>query len=207
LDGSGKRGEGRRPETKGRPVDERPAETRIKVFTLVNADAASLLSVLSELLPSVSQKSVRIAADKRTNSVLANGPEEDLRIVEAVLLRLDTEAPKRPSETALVPKPAGKAGDAEAGPQRGSRIRFDFQFQRWPDVLNSIARQSGLTLVRPKVFPPGTFNYRDPRTYTPDEAIDLLNGVLATKGYKLVKRGQTLELIAVPKGQADERKP
>jgi len=74
-------------------------------------------------------------------------------------------------------------------------------------VLNHIAQQSGLKLVRPKVFPPGTFNYRDSRTYTPDEAIDLLNGILATKGYKLVKRGQTLELVAVPTGQPDERKP
>ncbi len=42
---------------------------------------------------------------------------------------------------------------------------------------------------------------------TPGEAIDLLNRVLVLKGYKLVKRGQTLELVTVPKGKPDERKP
>ncbi|MFA9564081.1 MAG: hypothetical protein ACERLM_05175, partial [Acidimicrobiales bacterium] len=31
--------------------------------------------------------------------------------------------------------------------------------------------------------PPGTFNYSDTREYAPTEAIDLLNGVLVTKGY------------------------
>ncbi len=35
--------------------------------------------------------------------------------------------------------------------------------------------------------PPGTFNYTDERTFTPAQAIDLLNGVLLTKGYTLVR--------------------
>ena len=38
-------------------------------------------------------------------------------------------------------------------------------------------------------MPKGTFNYTDDRQYTPAQAIDLLNNVLATKGYLLVRRG------------------
>ena len=48
--------------------------------------------------------------------------------------------------------------------------------------------------------PPGTFNYSDTREYTPAEAIDLLNGVLQTKGYTLIRRGRMLLVINLKGG-------
>ena len=42
--------------------------------------------------------------------------------------------------------------------------------------------------------PAGTFNYSADREYTAAEAIDLLNDVLKTKGYTLVRRNQILVL-------------
>ena len=45
--------------------------------------------------------------------------------------------------------------------------------------------------------PGGTFTYRDMKGYSPRDAIDLLNSVLLTKGFSLVRRDRTLILMAV----------
>jgi type II secretory pathway component GspD/PulD (secretin) len=39
----------------------------------------------------VNEKRVQISVDKRTNSLVASGPKEDLLVIEALLLRLDTQ--------------------------------------------------------------------------------------------------------------------
>ena len=48
--------------------------------------------------------------------------------------------------------------------------------------------------------PKGTLNYVDPREYTQAQAIDLLNSVLLTKGYTLVRRDQMLMVINLEDG-------
>ena len=78
-------------------------------------------------------------------------------------------------------------------------LRFNYRFQRWVDVLEEVAKQAGLSLVL-EAPPPGTFNYSDAREYTPTEAIDLLNGVLVTKGFTLVRRDKMLVLIDLAEG-------
>ncbi|MCY2992126.1 MAG: hypothetical protein NTY19_30235 [Planctomycetota bacterium] len=78
-------------------------------------------------------------------------------------------------------------------------MRFNFRFQRWVEVLEVVAKQAGLSLVLESP-PPGTFNYADTREYTPTEAIDLLNGVLVTKGYTLVRRERMLVLVDLSEG-------
>jgi type II secretory pathway component GspD/PulD (secretin) len=79
-------------------------------------------------------------------------------------------------------------------PRADSKVRFQFRYQPWKDVLDWFAEQAGLSLVMDHP-PPGTFNYSDDRQYTPAEAIDLLNSVLLTKGYTLVRRGRMLIVI------------
>ncbi len=79
------------------------------------------------------------------------------------------------------------------------RLRFQFRFERWEDVLNWFAQQADLSLVL-DAPPPGTFNYSDTKEYTPTEAIDLLNGVLLTKGYTLVRRGRMLVVVNLKDG-------
>jgi type II secretion system protein D len=81
--------------------------SEIKVFTLANADAGAMARLLQELFVSPTQQKalgvqlagaedassnlipMRFSVDVRTNSILATGGAEALRIVEAVLLRLD----------------------------------------------------------------------------------------------------------------------
>ncbi|MGB4727795.1 MAG: secretin N-terminal domain-containing protein, partial [Thermogutta sp.] len=78
-------------------------------------------------------------------------------------------------------------------------LRFNFRYQPWKEVLDWLARQAGLSLVM-EAPPPGTFNYVDDHEFTPAQAIDLLNSVLLTKGYVLVRRERMLILFNVDDG-------
>ncbi|MCH2202164.1 MAG: hypothetical protein MK102_09345 [Fuerstiella sp.] len=79
------------------------------------------------------------------------------------------------------------------------RIRFNFRFQKWAEVLHWVAGEAGLSLAMEEP-PEGTFNYSDRREYEPDEAIDFLNGWLMIKGFTLVRRDQQLMCISLNDG-------
>lgn len=79
------------------------------------------------------------------------------------------------------------------------KLIFSFRYQPWQDVLDWFADQADLSLLIESP-PPGTFNYRDTRSYTPAEALDVLNGVLLTKGYTLVRNGRMLVLVNLEDG-------
>jgi type II secretory pathway component GspD/PulD (secretin) len=98
-------------------------------------------------------------------------------------------SPTSPELTA----PAAKAGDG--------RLQFSFQYAPWRTVLEWFANQADLSLVM-DAPPSGTFNYIDRRqdSHSPSEAIDLLNSVLLTKGYTLVRRERMLMLINLEDG-------
>jgi len=67
------------------------SETAIKIFSLENADATECVSQLKELDPSA-----KVVADPRTNSVIVSSSDESqLRILEALLLRLDESPSKK----------------------------------------------------------------------------------------------------------------
>ncbi|MFO0871142.1 MAG: secretin N-terminal domain-containing protein [Pirellulales bacterium] len=96
---------------------------------------------------------------------------------------------------------AGDTSEAEEMPRPGStgpagekKLKFNFRFAPWKEVLDWFATQADLSLIL-DAPPPGTFNYTDSRTYTPEEAIDLINGVLLTKGYVLVRRERLVLLL------------
>ena len=84
-------------------------------------------------------------------------------------------------------------------PPRDVKLRFNFRYQPWKDVLEWLAQQAGLSLVM-DAPPPGTFNYVDDHEFTPAEAIDLLNSVLLTKGYVLIRRERMLMLLNIEDG-------
>ena len=85
-----------------------PASTaQIKVFRIVNGDANALILMLRTLVPSqtgaqtrpqlagaegeTSLVPLRFSVDARTNSIIATGSTGDLKIIEALLLRLDAK--------------------------------------------------------------------------------------------------------------------
>ena len=95
--------------------------------------------------------------------------------------------------------PGGESQMPASLPGPDAKMRFSFRFQPWKDVLDWFAQQAGLSLVM-DAPPPGTFNYTDDHEYTPAEAIDLLNSVLLTKGYTLVRRQRMLMLVNLQDG-------
>ncbi|MCL4204927.1 MAG: hypothetical protein KJ000_20805 [Pirellulaceae bacterium] len=87
-------------------MDSPTAVAQIKVFKIVNGDAANLIEMLRVLLPSelmvagpqlagaegeTTLVPVRFSLDSRTNSIIATGSQGDLAIIEALLLRLDED--------------------------------------------------------------------------------------------------------------------
>ncbi|MGD9855998.1 MAG: secretin N-terminal domain-containing protein [Planctomycetaceae bacterium] len=91
-----------------RELDETPASAaQIKVFQVINGDATEMVLMLRSLFPAQAGSSsvpqlpsaegesslvpVRFSVDTRTNSIIATGSASDLRIIEALLARLDAE--------------------------------------------------------------------------------------------------------------------
>ena len=91
-------------------LDRSPAsEALIKVFEIAKGDATDMVQILRTLFPAASEAStvpqlptaegdedsegslvpVRFSVDVRSNSIIATGSASDLRVVEALLLRLD----------------------------------------------------------------------------------------------------------------------
>ena len=64
------------------------ARQELKIFKLVNADAESVAKTLEQFLP---KGQISVVADKRTNSVIVKGPATALRVVEALLQKLDEQ--------------------------------------------------------------------------------------------------------------------
>ncbi|QDV64973.1 secretin N-terminal domain-containing protein [Crateriforma conspicua] len=100
-----------------RQLDMPSSEVQLKIFQIVNGDAASMIQTLRSLLPSqVGTNSVpqlssaegesslaplRFSVDLRSNSIIATGSEGDLRIVEALLLRLDQATTQQRKSTVI----------------------------------------------------------------------------------------------------------
>ncbi len=112
----------------------------------------------------------------------------------------DGETPVEAEKTPAAANAEAGAAEKESAPLKDDvRLTFSFRYQPWQDVLDWFADQAGLSLLVESP-PPGTFNYRDSRSYTPAEALDVLNSVLLTKGYTLVRRDRMLVLVNLEDG-------
>ncbi len=80
------------------------------------------------------------------------------------------------------------------------KVVFSFRHQPWKDVLEWFAQQADLSLVLVDDPPVGTFNYQDDKRYTPAEAIDIINSVLLTKNFTLVRHDRMLMLLNLRDG-------
>jgi len=81
-------------------------------------------------------------------------------------------------------------------------VKFAFKDTPWADVIEWFSELNELSLQM-DATPEGTFNYADPGYYSPAKAMDLMNGVLLTKGYTLVRRNQMLMVVNLEDGVPD----
>jgi type II secretory pathway component GspD/PulD (secretin) len=113
----------------------------------------------------------------------------------------DEDDTSEPEEQLPLVRPADPELGAEGYPLREpvESMKFIFRYQPWRDVIEWYADQAGLSFEL-ETAPIGTFNYMDDREYTPTEALDVLNSVLITRGYILVRQNRLLMLLNLEDG-------
>ena len=112
----------------------------------------------------------------------------------------DKEKPEEPAITKRPAKPAEppEPDELKLRPGPDGKIRFDFRGQAWPDVLQWLAEVSGLSLDWQEL--PGDYlNLTTQRSYTVDEARDLINRHLLARGFTLLLQDEVLSVVKVEK--------
>lgn len=104
-----------------------------------------------------------------------------------------------PPSAAPAERPMAELPLARTKVSPDGKITFNLRFAPWKETLDWFAQQADLSLQF-TTLPDGTLNYTDTKAYTPGEAIDILNSVLLTKGYTLVRRGRMLMVVNLEDG-------
>ena len=82
------------------------AASQVKIFALENASADAAAAVIRELADGESAE-LKVSVDSRTNSLIVGGKKEQLAVIEAILLRLDTSKTQRVSQKPKNEKQSG----------------------------------------------------------------------------------------------------
>jgi len=220
----------RASEVEGLKLLDEGQRTRLEQIRLRRAGGATFaepsVAAVLKLSPEQQQQVDKLSAERNDRLSKTSGQERELlrgAYEQRLFALLETEqraaweqlagvstakaAEVAPSATAATTASTGStetpaaAGAATKPTKRGddARLVFNFRFQPWSDVLDWFAEQADLSLLM-EVPPPGTLNYTDTRSYTPAEALDLMNGVLLTKGYTLVRRERMLMVVNLEDG-------
>lgn len=107
-------------------------------------------------------------------------------------------APKSVTQRPVKPTVPPNREELLVQPDAHGRIKFNFQGHAWPDVLNWLAKISKLNLDWQEM--PGDYlNLRTQRSYTLEEARDLINRHLLDRGYTLLRQGEVLSVVNLKK--------
>lgn len=161
-------------------LDSQPAAlAQIKVFRIVNGDAADLVEMLRALLgtpqatvmgPQLAGAegesalvALRFSVDSRTNSIIASGSGGDLAIVEAILLRLDeSDVQQRKSSVfRLKNSPAAQVAQAINEFLRSERVVQ----QAAPGSVSAFRQIEGEVVVVPETISNSLILSATPRFY------------------------------------------
>ena len=86
------------------------------------------------------------------------------------------------------------------------KIRLNYFSKTWDDVLKDLAKQSNRAPLIDKV-PPGRFSRNDWNRYSLTEALRILNRELEPKGFRILDRGQFLDLVFLRDARQDYQRP
>ncbi len=178
------------------PKAAAPAKAAPKVTALKNVDYTVLAEpAIANRLALTDEQRAAVAAnlDERLRKLVAAPAAERRQILADSNKKLDALLTNEQKATL-------------AGVLTGGKLRFNFRQQKWPDVLDWFARQADLALVM-DAPPPGLFTYSDTKEHTPAEAIDLLNSVLLSKGFTLMRREKMLLVVDTSEGIPFEMAP
>ncbi|WP_437229007.1 secretin N-terminal domain-containing protein [Planctomicrobium sp. SH661] len=96
------------------------------------------------------------------------------------------------------PETPPDANELEIVPDSQGKVRFNFSRQPWLGILEWLARISHLSLDWQEL-PAGYLDLRTQRDYTVEEARDLINRHLLTRGFTMLKSGEVLTVVNISK--------
>ncbi len=187
--------------SKAMKLAKKPREERVAAFADFRAESERrALAILTEKQAGQLRE---FAANKEDQALKPAEPTADAAEPEAISDEragqpddappaTEQEVPDEQAESSPTEEPNETISQPEV-PGDG-KLSFNFSQQPWGEVIKWFAERADLSLVV-DTPPPGTLNYRDDRRYTPAEALDVLNGVLLTKGYTLVRKERMLLVI------------
>ncbi|RMG32859.1 MAG: hypothetical protein D6725_16785, partial [Planctomycetota bacterium] len=163
---------------------DRPSQNvaEIKHFTLQNADASDVAELLTELFinqtgdqPQGIQLAgatgngeaiipLKVSVDTRTNSILAVGGADTLRVVEAIVLRLD-EADIQKRQTAVIRLKNSPAADVADAINQFLQSQRDLA-QADPDLVSAFEQMQREIIVVPEIVTNSLLISATPRYYT-----------------------------------------
>jgi type II secretion system protein D len=147
-----------------------PAVAELKVFTIVNGDAASLCKMLQDLFgvsaaaggqsptgpasaPPGAESSVvglRFAVDARTNSIIASGATAELNVVEAIVMRLD-DSETRHRETEVFRLKNSYADKVAEALNKFLSTERQIQMQQTPGMVSAFEQIDREVVVVPEM--------------------------------------------------------
>jgi type II secretory pathway component GspD/PulD (secretin) len=131
------------------------------------------------------------------------GPKPDKEKEKEGEKKPDGKEKEKPEEPAITKRPAKpaeppKPEELKLRPGPDGKIRFDFRGQTWPDVLQWLAEVSGLSLDWQEL--PGDYlNLITQRSYTVEEARDLINLHLLARGFTSLLKDDVLTVVKIDK--------
>ena len=87
-----------------------------------------------------------------------------------------------------------------------SQVKLNYFSKAWGDVLRDVAQQSGRQLIIDKV-PTGRFSRNDWNRHTLNDAVKILNRELEPKGFRILERGQYLDLVFLRDARSEYARP
>lgn len=179
-------------------LDSPSSVAQIKVFRVTNGNASAMVEMLRSLLPSAndlpgpqlagaegetSLVPVRFSVDTRTNSIIATGSEGDLKIIEALLLRLDEEDEQQRQNTVYRLKNAPAVDVARAINAFLSSERL--VQQAVPGVINPFQRIESEVVVVPEPVSNALIISATPRFF--DEIMQLVEDLDAEPAQVMIQ--------------------
>ena len=100
-----------------------------------------------------------------------------------------------PAASVPPPPPATSTAATASAPATPGSIRLNFQNAPLNDVLNYLSAAAGFIITQ-DVPVTGTVNVVSQQSMNAEEAVDLLNTILAAKGYVALRNGRILKIVS-----------
>ncbi len=159
-------------------------DARVGLSKRVVAETAQQEPTQSE--PEATPPSEQASGEEKGDNDKESAKEEPKQESTDGPIKRSAKPPKEPDPRELQAAPDPKTG----------RVRFSFNGQPWPDVLQWLANVTQSSLDWQEL-PEGYLNLTTQRSYSLDEARNLINRHLQARGYALLRVGEVLSVVKV----------